>query len=97
MYSDDQFYFSVKMSHFMIRCYAINKSNPALRRMIAYSTTDRNSEGEGDQKLPIFLQYVSTHQKDPEKNKIQPHGNATKSNRPFTSSLPSVLSEIKVS
>ena len=76
--------------------YAINESNPSLRRMIAYASQD---SGENDAviiNLPIFLQCVAQNQGISEEIRLKPHDNAKKSDRPFTSTLPSVVAHIMV-
>ena len=47
--------------------------------------------------LPIFVQYVAGNQDDVESLRLKSHGNAKKSHRPYTATLPAVLTQIKVS
>ncbi|CAF4405479.1 unnamed protein product, partial [Rotaria magnacalcarata] len=79
----------------MQRCYATNVTNSSLRRMIAYSSQTLTDDDLTKWNLPIFLQYsIGNHEKT--KNlRLKPHGNAKKSDRPFTSTLPSVLMQVK--
>ncbi|CAF1498893.1 unnamed protein product [Adineta ricciae] len=79
----------------MHRYYATNATNSSFRRMIAY--IDQMSVGDDSNKLnlPIFLQYVTGNQYSTENLRLKPHGNATKFDRSFTSTLPSVLGQIQ--
>ncbi|CAF4263706.1 unnamed protein product, partial [Rotaria magnacalcarata] len=79
----------------MQRCYATNVTNSSLRRMIAYSSQTLTDDDSTKWNIPIFLQYsIGIHEKI--KNlRLKPHGNAKKSDRPFTSTLPSVLMQVK--
>ncbi|CAM4838907.1 unnamed protein product [Rotaria magnacalcarata] len=79
----------------MQRCYATNVTNSSLRRMIAYSSQTLTDDDSTKWNIPIFLQYsIGIHEKI--KNlRLKPHGNAKKSDRLFTSTLPSVLMPVK--
>ena len=78
-------------------CYATNASNPSLRRMKAYPSQTLAKEDSNKLNLPIFLQYSIGNHENIGNLRLKPHGNAKKSDRPFTSTLPSVLTQIKVS
>ncbi|CAF1466713.1 unnamed protein product [Rotaria sordida] len=77
------------------RCYATNATNPSLRRMIAYSSQTLAEDDSTKLNLPIFLQYSIGNHENIENLRLKPHGNAKKSDRPFTSTLLSVLTQIK--
>jgi len=64
--------------------------------MIAYASQTSNGSISANINLPIFLQYVVESGNDIENMRLKPHGNAKKTNRPFTSTLPSVVAQIKV-
>ncbi|CAF4182161.1 unnamed protein product, partial [Didymodactylos carnosus] len=78
---------------FSSRIYATNKSDPPLRRMICYTTKHEENNVES---IPIFVQYVWPR-KNPsvQKLSLKPHGNASKIARPFTSTVPTVLSSLR--
>ena len=78
------------------RYYATNEPNPSLRRMIAYSSPMLTEDDSATKKLPIFLQYSICSQDGVENLQLKPHGNAENFCHPFTSTLPSVLWQIKV-
>ena len=75
----------------MLRIYATNKANPSLQRMICLLSSNAQAEEISDQQLPIYLQYVTMSTRPLGKILIKPHGNSTKSTRPFTSTVPAVL------
>ena len=79
------------------RYYATNATNPSLRRMIAYTSRTAAQDDSTTLKIPIFLQYVTSNHDKSENVRLKPHGNAKKSDRPFTSTLPSILNQIQVS
>ncbi|CAF2963068.1 unnamed protein product, partial [Rotaria sp. Silwood2] len=79
----------------MHRHYATNSSNPSLRRMIAYASQTLAEDDSNKLNLPIFLQYAICNYDNIESLRLKPHGNAKKSDRPFTSTLPFVLNQIK--
>ena len=74
--------------------YATNKADRSFRRMICYST--QILDDSTCEQLPIFLQYIKTTRSTEQKLTLRPHGNSTKSNAPFTSTVPSVLGDIRV-
>ena len=65
--------------------------------MICHVSTRADMDEQRDIPLPMFVQYVTASAQPLEKLRIQPHGNATKSSGPFTSTAPAVLERIRVS
>ncbi|CAF3140739.1 unnamed protein product [Rotaria sp. Silwood2] len=63
--------------------------------MIAYSSQTLAEDDSTKLNLPIFLQYSIGNHENIGNLRLKPHGNAKKSDRPFTSTLPSVLTQIK--
>jgi hypothetical protein len=65
--------------------------------MICHLSSKAESEESSDLPLPMFVQYATTSAQPVQKLRIQSHGNATKSTRPFTSTDPAVLHGLRVS
>lgn len=79
------------------RLYSTHKSDKDFRRIICYLTTLNNVVHSEANQFPIFLQYVGYPSNlVGTKSLLKPHGNAKKTTRPFTSSSPSVLADIRV-
>ena len=78
------------------RIYATNKANPSFRRMICQLSSKVEGDEPVDLPLPMFVQYVTMSTQPVKKLRIQPHGNATKSTRPFTATVPTVLEHVRV-
>ena len=81
------------------RYYGTNATNPSFRRMIAYSRQILAEDDPNALNLPIFVQYihVASNQDGIESLRLKSHGNAKKSDRPYTATLPAVLTQINVS
>ena len=65
--------------------------------MIAYSRQILTEDDPNALNLPIFVQYVAGNQDVIESLRLKSHGNAKKTDRPYTATLPAVLTQIKVS
>ncbi|CAF2948306.1 unnamed protein product [Rotaria sp. Silwood2] len=65
--------------------------------MICYLSTKTDMGEQNDPPLPMFVQYATASAEPVKKFRIQPHGNVTKSTRPFTSTVPAVLERVRVS
>ena len=78
------------------RIYATNKADPEFRRMISYLTPKAENNELNNLPLPIFVQYTGRTTRTMQQLPTKPHGNATKSTRPFTSTAPLVLQTIRV-
>ena len=79
------------------RYYGTNTTNPSFRRMIAYWRQILTKDYPNALNLPIFVQHVASNQDGIESLRLKSHDNATKSDRPYTATLPTVLTEIKMS
>ena len=74
--------------------YGTNATNPSFRRMIAYSRQILTENDPNALYHPIFVQYVACNKDGIESLRLKSHGNA---DRPYTATLPAVLTQIKVS
>jgi len=64
--------------------------------MICHLSSKIESDELNNLPLPMFLQYATSSARPVKQLRIKPHGNATKSTRPFTSSIPQVLENVRV-
>ena len=65
--------------------------------MICYLSTKTDVDEQRDHSLPMLVQYATTSAQPVKILRIQSHGNARKSMRPFSSTVPAVLQRVRVS